>query len=45
MCLALSGSIVFLSQDKHIGDIFRESPRTVTITLMPKFVYKHMMEK
>ena len=32
-------------KDKDIAKIFDESPRTVTITIMPKFIYDHLMKK
>lgn len=31
-------------KDKEMAKVFAESPRTVTITIMPAFVYKHMMK-
>ena len=30
-------------KDKEIADIFHKSPRAITITIMPTFVYKHMI--
>jgi syntenin-1 len=41
----VNGQNVIGLKDKQIGDIFSESPRTITITIMPKFVYDHMMKK
>ena len=32
-------------KDKDTAKIFDESPRTVTITIMPKFIYDHLMKK
>ena len=32
-------------KDKDIAKIFDESPRTITITIMPKFIYDHLMKK
>ena len=32
-------------KDKEIAKIFDESSRTVTITIMPKFIYDHLMKK
>jgi syntenin-1 len=40
----VNGQNVIGLKDKQIGDIFSESPRTITITIMPKFVYDHMMK-
>ena len=32
-------------KDKEIAEVFAQSPRTVTITIMPKFVYDHMVSR
>ena len=32
-------------KDKEIAEVFAQSPRTVTITIMPKFVYDHMISR
>lgn len=40
----VNGQNVIGLKDKDIGDIFSESPRTITITFMPAFVYEHMMK-
>lgn len=39
----VNGQNVIGLKDKDIGEVFNQSPRTVTITIMPSFVYKHMM--
>lgn len=41
----VNGQNVIGLKDKEIGEVFSESPRTVTITIMPKFIYDHMMKK
>ena len=41
----VNGQNVIGVKDKGIAKIFSESPRTVTITIMPKFVYDHLMKK
>ncbi len=41
----VNGQNVIGLKDKQIAEVFAESPRTVTITIMPKFVYDHMMKK
>lgn len=40
----VNGQNVIGLKDKEIADIFGESPRTVTITIMPKFIYDHMIK-
>ena len=40
-----NGQNVIGLKDKDIAKIFDESPRTVTITIMPKFTYDHLMKK
>ncbi|KAL5456897.1 hypothetical protein EMCRGX_G034124 [Ephydatia muelleri] len=40
----VNGQNVIGLKDKEIGEVFSESPRTVTITIMPKFIYDHMMK-
>jgi len=40
----VNGQNVIGLKDKQIAEIFAESPRTVTITFMPKFVYDHLMK-
>ena len=32
-------------KDKEMAQVFADSPRTVTITIMPSFIYDHMMKK
>ena len=32
-------------KDKDMAQVFADSPRTVTITIMPSFIYDHMMKK
>ena len=32
-------------KDKEVAEVFAQSPRTVTITIMPKFVYDHMISR
>lgn len=41
----VNGQNVIGLRDKDMGEIFSESPRTLTITFMPAFVYDHMMKK
>jgi len=41
----VNGQNVIGLKDKDIGDVFNESPRTLTITFMPAFVYDHMVKK
>ena len=41
----VNGQNVIGLKDKEIGEIFGESPHTVTVTIMPKFIYDHMMKK
>ena len=41
----VNGQTVIGLKDKQIAEVFSESPRTVTITMMPKFVYDHLMKK
>lgn len=41
----VNGQNVIGLKDKQIAEVFSESPRTVTITMMPKFVYDHLMKK
>ena len=41
----VNGQNVIGLKDKAISEIFAESPRTLTITFMPAFVYDHMMKK
>ena len=41
----VNGQNVIGLKDKDIAKIFDESPRTVTITIMPKFIYDHLMKK
>ena len=41
----VNGQNVIGLEDKDIAKIFDESPRTVTITIMPKFIYDHLMKK
>lgn len=41
----VNGQNVIGLRDKDISEIFAESPRTLTITFMPAFVYDHMMKK
>lgn len=41
----VNGQNVIGLKDKDIGSVFAESPRTLTITFMPAFVYEHMMKK
>lgn len=40
----VNGQNVIGLKDKEIGEIFAESPHTVTVTIMPKFIYDHMMK-
>lgn len=40
----VNGQNVIGLKDKGIGEIFSESPRTLTITFMPSFIYDHMMK-
>lgn len=40
----VNGQNVIGLKDKDIGEIFSESPRTLTITFMPAFIYDHMMK-
>jgi syntenin-1 len=40
----VNGQNVIGLKDKQVGEIFAESPRTVTITIMPMFVYDHLMK-
>lgn len=42
--LEVNGQNVVGMKDKDIKQILEVSPRTLTITVMPKFVYKHMMD-
>uniref|UniRef100_A0A669BNX9 Syndecan binding protein (syntenin) 2 n=2 Tax=Oreochromis TaxID=8139 RepID=A0A669BNX9_ORENI len=37
--------ILCKDQDKKIKDILTTSPTTMTITIMPKFVYEHMVKR
>jgi syntenin-1 len=39
----VNGQNVIGLKNKQIAAIFAESPRTVTITIMPKFIYSHMV--
>jgi len=32
-------------KDKEMAQVFADSPRTVTITIMPSFVFNHLMKK
>ena len=41
----VNGQNVIGLKDKDIQEIFADSPRTLTITFMPAFVYDHMMKK
>ena len=41
----VNGQNVIGLKDKQIAEIFGESPRTITITIMPNFVYDHLMKK
>lgn len=41
----VNGQNVIGLKDKDIAGIFGESPRTLTITFMPAFVYDHLMKK
>ena len=41
----VNGQNVIGLKDKDIAKIFDESPRTITITIMPKFIYDHLMKK
>lgn len=41
----VNGQNVIGLKDKAIAEVFAESPRTLTITFMPAFVYDHMMKK
>ena len=41
----VNGQNVIGLKDKAIAEVFSESPRTLTITFMPAFVYDHMMQK
>lgn len=43
--LEVNGQNVVGMKDKEIKQILEASPRTLTITVMPKFVYKHMMDQ
>lgn len=43
--LEVNGQNVVGMKDKEIKNILESSPRTLTITVMPKFVYKHMMDQ
>ena len=43
--LEVNGQNVVGMKDKDIKQILDSSPRTLTITVMPKFVYKHMMDQ
>lgn len=36
---------VFCLQDTQIKDILTTSPTAMTITIMPKFIYDHMIKK
>jgi syntenin-1 len=40
----VNGQNVIGIKDKEIAKIFDESPRTITITIMPKFIYDHLMK-
>ena len=40
----VNGQNVIGLKDKAIGDIFSESPRTITVTIMLKVVYDHMLK-
>ena len=40
----VNGQNVIGLKDKEIGELFSESPHTVTITIMPTFIYDHMMK-
>lgn len=41
----VNGQNVIGIKDKDIAKIFDECPRTATITIMPKFIYDHLMKK
>lgn len=43
--LEVNGQNVVGMKDIAIKQILEASPRTLTITVMPKFVYKHMMDQ
>jgi syntenin-1 len=40
----VNGQNVIGIKDKEIAKLFDESPRTITITIMPKFIYEHLMK-
>ncbi|XP_071965762.1 syntenin-1-like [Antedon mediterranea] len=42
--LEVNGQNVIGLKDKEVSKILADSPRTVTITIMPNFVYDHMMK-
>lgn len=41
----MNGQNMIGLKDKEIAEVFAQSPRTVTITIMPKFVYDHMVSR
>ena len=41
----VNGQNVIGLRDKEMGELFGESPHTLTITFMPAFVYDHMIKK
>ena len=43
--LEVNGQNVVGMKDKDIKQILDAAPRTLTITVMPKFVYKHLMDQ
>ncbi|XP_064382643.1 syntenin-1-like [Halichondria panicea] len=40
----VNGQNVIGLKDKAVGEVFSQSPPTVTITIMPDFVYNHLMK-
>lgn len=40
----VNGQNVIGLKDKQVAEVFDQSPRTVTITIMPNFVYEHLMK-
>lgn len=53
MCIEFVGTLitwcphtaVWTFQDSQIKDILSTSPTTMTITIMPKFIYEHMIKR
>lgn len=41
----INGQNVVGLKDKEISAIIREGPSPITVTIMPNFVYEHMLKK